>query len=97
MDNNTAERGLRPCVIGRKNYYGSGAVWSAHLAATLFTIFETLKLKHINLHTWLLAYFYECAFIGGKAPNDIDKYLPWNMTAYQLELFSKPPQLENSS
>ena len=34
MDNNTAERTLRNPVVGRKNYYGSGSVWSAHLAAT---------------------------------------------------------------
>ena len=44
MDNNTAERGLRRSVVGRKNYYGSGAVWSEELAADLFTIFGTLIL-----------------------------------------------------
>jgi len=30
--NKTAERVLRHPVVGRKNYYGSGSVWSAHLA-----------------------------------------------------------------
>lgn len=30
MDNNTAERGLRSSVLGRKNYYGSGSTWSAY-------------------------------------------------------------------
>jgi hypothetical protein len=29
MDNNAAERILRNPVVGRKNYYGSGSVWSA--------------------------------------------------------------------
>ncbi len=71
MDNNTAERGLRGSVVGRKNYYGSGAVWSAELAAALFTIFGTLKLWKLNVHTWLLGYFYECALLGGKPPEDI--------------------------
>ena len=28
MDNNQAERALRGPVVGRKNYYGSGAQWS---------------------------------------------------------------------
>lgn len=48
MDNNTAERGLRGSVVGRKNYYGSGAIWSAELAAVLFSLFETLKLSKLN-------------------------------------------------
>lgn len=96
MDNNTAERGLRPSVVGRKNYYGSGSVWSAELAAALFTLFGTLKLWKLNLHTWLLGYFYECALLGGKAPNDIQKYLPWNMSEKQKQLFAEPPKHEAS-
>ena len=96
MDNNVAERGLRGSVVGRKNYYGSGAVWSAELAAALFTLFGTLKLWKLNLHTWLLGYFYECAMLNGKAPEDIEKYLPWNMSKEQKALFSEPPRYENS-
>jgi transposase len=34
MDNNTAERTIRGPVVGRKNYYGSGALWSGQLAAS---------------------------------------------------------------
>jgi transposase len=37
LDNNTAERGLRPPVVGRKNYYGSGSVASAELAGRAWT------------------------------------------------------------
>lgn len=96
MDNNTAERGLRGSVVGRKNYSGSGSVWSAELAAALFTIFETCKIWKLNVHTWLLGYFYECAILGGKPPDNIQKYLPWNMTEKQKELFSEPPRYENS-
>ena len=33
MDNNQAERALRGPVVGRKNYYGSGAQWSGELSA----------------------------------------------------------------
>jgi transposase len=35
MDNNESERRLRNPVIGRKNYYGSGALWSGALAAMM--------------------------------------------------------------
>jgi transposase len=38
LDNNTAERAERGPVVGRKNYYGSGAVWSGRLAAMLFSL-----------------------------------------------------------
>lgn len=79
MDNNQAERGLRGSVVGRKNYYGSGAIWSAQLAACMFTIFETLKIWKMNPHTWLLTYFYECAMNPGIPPADIERYLPWKM------------------
>jgi transposase len=95
MDNNTAERGLRGSVVGRKNYYGSGSVWSAELAAALFTLFGTLKLWKLNIHTWLLGYFYECALLGGKPPDNIQKYLPWNMSEKKKQLFSEPPRHEN--
>ena len=44
MDNNTAERMLRNPVVGRKNYYGSGSVWSAHLAARMFSVLQTILL-----------------------------------------------------
>ena len=97
MDNNTAERGLRPSVVGRKNYYGSGSVWSAELTAIIFTILNTVKLWGINPHTWLLAYLYECAMLGGCAPDDISRYLPWNMQEETLKMLSEPPRHEHSS
>ena len=96
MDNNTAERGLRSSVVGRKNYFGSGSIWSAELAAALFTLFKTLKLWNINVHTWLLAYFHECALIGGQPLENISKFLPWEMTKDLKEKLSKPPVYENS-
>jgi transposase len=96
MDNNTAERGLRGSVVGRKNYYGSGSIWSAELAAALFTIFGTLKLWKLNIHTWMLGYFYECALLGGKPPENVQKYLPWNMTEEKKQRFSEPPRHEDS-
>lgn len=92
MDNNIAERGLRGSVVGRKNYYGSGAIWSAQLAACMFTIFETLKIWNVNPHTWLLTYFYECAMHGGVAPENIENYLPWKMPQETIEAFSAPPE-----
>ena len=61
MDNNTAERDMRSPVVGRKNFYGSGAQWSGELAATMYSVLQTLKLWGINARTWLTAY---CVFAG---------------------------------
>ncbi|MBS0351969.1 MAG: transposase [Proteobacteria bacterium] len=94
MDNNAAERGLRGSVLGRKNYYGSGSVWSAELAAVMFTILKTLKLWDINPHTWILAYLQECAMRGGSPPELIDHLLPWNMNSSLRQLMAKPPKFE---
>ena len=79
MDNNGSERTLRNPVVGRKNYYGSGAIWSARFTAVMFSIFETLELWEINQLEWLSDYFRACALAGGKAPEDISAHLPWNI------------------
>jgi len=92
MDNNTAERGLRPPVMGRKSYYGSGAAWAFEFAAIMFTLFSTIKLGQLNVHTWLLAYLHECTIHGGCAPPNPERFLPWNMTKKQKEFFSEPPK-----
>lgn len=87
MDNNYAERLLRNPVVGRKNYYGSHSLWSSQLAAMLFSLFQTLLLRGVNPKVWLTAYLEQCAVLGGRAPEDVSAFLPWNMTEKQLEGF----------
>jgi transposase len=81
LDNNTAERAQRGPVVGRKNYYGSGAAWSGRLAAMLFSLFQTLCVWKVNPHQWLTAYLQACAEAGGHAAADVTHYLPWNFPA----------------
>jgi transposase len=83
MDNNTAERSERGPVVGRKNYYGSGSVWSGELAAMLFSLFQTLCLWGLNPRLWLSAYLGACAEAGGRAPEPVDRFLPWNLSPEQ--------------
>jgi transposase len=80
MDNNRSERCARGPAVGRKNYYGSGALWSGRLAAMLFSIFATLKLWQINPRLWLTWYLESCAAAAGQTPKDIEPFLPWNLT-----------------
>lgn len=84
MDNNAAERALRPAVVGRKNFYGSGSQWSGQLAATMFSLLMTIKLYQLNPRTWLSAYLNACAGNGNRAPADINAFLPWAMDAARL-------------
>lgn len=83
MDNNLSERRLRGPALGRKNYYGSGALWSGRLAAMLFALLATLKLWRINPRLWLRWYLESCAAAGGQAPPDIQPFLPWNLSEEQ--------------
>jgi len=90
MDNNAVERTERGPVVGRKNYYGSGAVWSGQLAAMLFSLLATLRLWELNPRAWLTAYLTACAEAGGRAPSDVSAYLPWNLSAEQRAAWSLP-------
>jgi transposase len=97
MDNNTAERAERGPVVGRKNYYGSGAVWSGRLAAMLFSLFQTLALWGINPRVWLTAYLTACAESGGQAPAQPEALLPWNLSEEQRRAWSLAPWSDDSS
>ena len=91
LDNNASERQARGPALGRKNYYGSGSLWSGRLAATLFSLFSTLRLAKLNIRKWLTWYLESCAQHGGRVPSDITPFLPWNMPPEtRLELALDP-------
>ena len=79
LDNNKSERALRTPVVGRKNYYGSHAQWSAHLAARVWTITATAERHHHEPLAYLTGYLSACADAGGKAPAGpaLHRFLPW--------------------
>ena len=80
MDNNASEREVRGPAVARKNFYGSGSLWSGRLAAMMFSLFATLVRWKLNPRRWLTWYFESCAAAGGKAPEDIQPFLPWNLS-----------------
>jgi transposase len=89
MDNNTAERCHRGPVVGRKNFYGSGALWSGRLAAMLFSLFQTVQLWQMDIGKWLTEYLTACAMAQGKPPPESQRFLPWNMTPAQRKRFGR--------
>ncbi|CAN5724246.1 hypothetical protein BH23PLA1_BH23PLA1_04460 [soil metagenome] len=80
-DNNASERQMRGPALGRKYYYGSGALGSGRRAALLFSLFATLTMAQLNIRTWLTWFFESCAEQGGQVPAEIDRFLPWNLPA----------------
>jgi transposase len=94
MDNNEAERRLRNPVVGRKNYYGNGSIWSGMLTSMLFTLFQTLLKNDIDPKKFLVNYFQAWAENGGRAPEDLNDFLPWNLSEERkaaLRHPEKPP------
>jgi transposase len=99
MDNNGSERLARGPAVARKNFYGSGSQWSGHLAAALFSILATLSMWKLNPRKWLTWYFEHCAASGGKVPENIQLFLPWNLSEEQKKELGNaaPPQGDDTS
>jgi transposase len=95
LDNNVAERRQRGPVVARKNFYGSGSLWSGRLAAMLFSLFQTIQAWGMDTGKWLTAYLSACAKAKGKPPPNLQRYLPWEMTPQERDALSvakeKPP------
>ena len=53
MDNNTAERAQRGPVVGRKNYYGSGAVWAGRLVVIISAWDMVIKQGSVTPDKWV--------------------------------------------
>jgi transposase len=98
MDNNRAEQAIRNPVVGRKNYYGSGSIWSANLAAMMFSLLQTMVLWNLNPAHWLRDYLTTCARNGAQTPTDLSSFLPWTMSDdRKQQLALPPPSLRNTS
>jgi transposase len=76
IDNNIAERAMRPIGIGRKNWLFAGSDSGGERIANLLTIIETAKMNGHNPETYLTAVLTRIKDI----PNDrLHELLPWNM------------------
>ena len=100
LDNNAAERALRPAVVARKNFYGSGSVWSAALAANMLSLVMTARAWQLPVRRWLSEYLQACAQAGGRPPDDLAPFIPWRMGEQRLaglRRFGPPPATADTS
>ena len=75
IDNNAAERALRPIGIGRKNWLFAGADTGAETLARAMTVIETAKLNGLDPLTYLADVIDR---INDHKMNKLDDLLPWN-------------------
>ncbi len=78
IDNNAAERAIRPLSIGRKNWLFAGSDRAAENAAAIMTIIETAKLNGIEPEAYLADLL---ARLPDHKINRLDDLLPWNYQA----------------
>lgn len=75
IDNNPAERALRPIGIGRKNWLFAGADTGAETLARAMTVIETAKMNGLDPQAYLTDIL---ARIHDHKINRLDDLLPWN-------------------
>jgi transposase len=79
IDNNPAERALRPIGIGRKNWLFAGADTGAETLARAMTIIETAKMNGLDPQAYLTDILDR---INDHKINRLDELLPWNWAPF---------------
>ena len=78
LDNNTAERAVKPVAIGRKNWMFAGSEGGGKAMAIAFTLIETAKLNQVDPQAWLT---WVLAQIADPKITRLDERLPWRYAA----------------
>jgi hypothetical protein len=85
IDNNTAERALRPVALGRKNYLFAGSDVGGERAAAIYSLIGSAKLNGLDPEAYLRQVLTR---IADHPITRIEELLPWNIAA------SLPPAIE---
>lgn len=84
LDNNAAERSIRPLCLGRKNWLFAGSDRGGERAAAIFSLTETAKLNGLDPEAYLRQVLERIAEYPIKR---IYELLPWNLA-------NVPPRLD---
>jgi hypothetical protein len=77
LDNNAAERSMRPICLGRKNWLFAGSNAGGERAAAAYSLIETAKLNGFDPEDYLRQ---ALSRIADHPVKRIDELLPWNMS-----------------
>jgi hypothetical protein len=77
IDNNRAERSIKPFVIGRKNFLFCNTPRGAKCSATIYSIIETAKENNLKPFNYLTYLFEQLPNVDTGDEAVIDSLLPW--------------------
>jgi transposase len=83
IDNNAAERAMRPIPLGRKNWLHAGSDAGGERAAAIFSLTETAKLNSLDPEDYLRQVLERIAEHPVKRGHEL---LPWNLTRVRERL-----------
>ena len=82
MDNNTAERALRPFALGRKNWGNVDSIRGAEASAIMYSLVETAKANGLRVYEYLEYVLTELAAHQDDTSRDfLADLLPWSNAA----------------
>jgi transposase len=88
IDNNAAERAMRPMTLGRKNWLFAGADVGGERAAAIYTLTETAKLNMLDPEHYLRQVLQR---IADHPVKRVDELLPWNLPDVRARLDQRNP------
>jgi transposase len=83
LDNNAAERAMRPMTLGRKNWLFAGSDAGGERAAAIYSLTETAKLHGLDPEDYLRQVLERIAEHPVKRVHEL---LPWNLTGIRARL-----------
>ncbi len=89
IDNNGAERAIKPFVIGRKNWLFSNTSKGAKSSATIYSIIETAKANGLIVEKYLVYLFDKISEINIDNKEILLDIMPWSKKL--------PPELRAST
>ena len=79
LDNNAAERAIRPFCVGKKNWKLIDTVHGAEASAIIYSIVETCKLNGLNIFYYLKHVLTEMPkYMDDSNQDFIEALLPWS-------------------
>jgi hypothetical protein len=83
LDNNAAERAMRPVPLGRKNWLFAGSDAGGERAAAIYSLTETAKLNSLDPGDYLRQVLERIADHPVKRVHEL---LPWNLAQVRTRL-----------
>ena len=84
ISNNAAENGIRPFVVGRKNWLFSDTPKGADASARVYSLIETAKANGLDVFEYLSWLFRQITAANHKFMDDfLEKLMPWSEQAQE--------------